>query len=595
MFILAGCRRYFLKMPKVHPSGQTVFEDVVLGGVAAARLGGKLIFLGVGAGLLTAETMTGVPVMAVFQELTKTIESHAKNLVNNEEMVVKSGKLVEHVNYVVESLKGAEFSDDCPAFPESIKCLAALCETIVNWKGFSVSKKKYMIVSLVDSTTLAARYNAKFSVDLAAVRASMHELLQAVNAKSFAKLGELNSVVKEGIGALHDEHVAVNLSLVELKSVIDEASVALSDFERSLDEKLEEIKVGQDQLKAGQAEVKDQLKAGQVELKGDLKAVEEELKHGLKAAQDDLKSGQEKLSADLVAGQEELKVMLQNMSVSSPPGTFLNSSPPGQYSAQSAASIPITVPELPNAYMVREIDLQLLKEAVSDECSHAAALASQKGQQQKKNKIEAHGMGGVGKTTIAVALVHDFEVRKRFGVIVWVSIGQEPDIIELQSSIHLQLTGNDLESGMSPGKRVQTLRNAAAGHSVLLVLDDVWDAKHERELNCIDLDTDSKLLVTTRIGGLLKNTSEVEVGVLTQSDALAMLLSAADMSEEVLDETATRQANEVVELCGRLPLTLAIAGGIVESNLDFSDGIIELMKEDRLRGEDDEEGLKLED
>ena len=63
--------------------------------------------------------------------------------------------------------------------------------------------------------------------------------------------------------------------------------------------------------------------------------------------------------------------------------------------------------------------------------------------------------------------------------------------------------------------------------------------------------------MTTRIAGLLKNTSEVEVGVLTQSDALVMLLSAAGMSEEVLDETATRQANEVVELCGRLPLTQA--------------------------------------
>ena len=221
-------------MSKVHPSGQTVFEDAKLGAITSAALVGKLFSLGVGAGMLTAEKLTGVPVMTIFQEITKAIEGHTKNLVDNEEMVVKSRKLVEHVNYVVESLKGAEFSDDCPAFLESIKCLAALCETVVNWNGFSTSKKRYMLVSLVDSTTLAAKYNVKFSVELAAVRASMNDLLQAVNAKSFAKLGELTSVVMEGIGALHDEHVAVNLSLVELKSMIDEASVALSDFESAM-------------------------------------------------------------------------------------------------------------------------------------------------------------------------------------------------------------------------------------------------------------------------------------------------------------------------------------------------------------------------
>ena len=40
--------------------------------------------------------------------------------------------------------------------------------------------------------------------------------------------------------------------------------------------------------------------------------------------------------------------------------------------------------------------------------------------------------GGVGKTTIAAALVHDEVVRASFENIVWVSVGQEPDIRELQ-------------------------------------------------------------------------------------------------------------------------------------------------------------------
>ena len=48
--------------------------------------------------------------------------------------------------------------------------------------------------------------------------------------------------------------------------------------------------------------------------------------------------------------------------------------------------------------------------------------------------------GGVGKTTIAAALVADVEILSSFEKIVWVSVGQEPDFRELQDSIHHQLT-----------------------------------------------------------------------------------------------------------------------------------------------------------
>ena len=61
---------------------------------------------------------------------------------------------------------------------------------------------------------------------------------------------------------------------------------------------------------------------------------------------------------------------------------------------------------------------------------------------------------------------------------------------------------------------------AAKKRKCLLVLDDVWDARHERPLNCIDPETSSRLLVTTRIRGLLKNSAEVDLGVLTDEEAL---------------------------------------------------------------------------
>ena len=169
-------------------------------------------------------------------------------------------------------------------------------------------------------------------------------------------------------------------------------------------------------------------------------------------------------------------------------------------SPETLASIPATVPELPNAYLVRMDDLQQLKEALlAKDGSSSAALTSKKGAQ---SKVGAHGMGGVGKTTIAAALVHDKEIRRGFQRIVWVSVGQEPDMRELQESVHLQLTKAQIpESAKTAAMVHNALRDAAKGLNVLLVLDDVWEPQHEKPLNCIDPDSASRLLVTTRIRG----------------------------------------------------------------------------------------------
>ena len=205
----------------------------------------------------------------------------------------------------------------------------------------------------------------------------------------------------------------------------------------------------------------------------------------------------------------------------------------------------------------------------------------------------AHAMGGVGKTTIAATLVHDDQIRAAFSKIVWVSVGQEPDIRELQEAIHEQLLEKGITDSANTLSLVSTaLRNAAKGVKVLLVCDDVWDPKHEKPLNCIDGDNGSRLLVTTRIQKLLNNSCEVSVGVLSENDALQLLLSSANMEEGSMPEGGDehRIALEIVELCGRLPLTLAIAGAMISDHpKGFDDELVELMREDRLRDQDDDE------
>ena len=217
--------------------------------------------------------------------------------------------------------------------------------------------------------------------------------------------------------------------------------------------------------------------------------------------------------------------------------------------------------------------------------------------------IAVSRQGGVGKTTIAAALVQESDIRASFEKIVWVSCGQEPNMHELQESIHEQLCGSAIPpEATSPSLVLEALRDAAKGLNVLLVLDDVWDPLHEKPLNCIDADNESsRLLVTTRIRGLLKNSNDIELGVLPQGEAFKLLLSSAEMEESDVEEGSDeyRIAMEVVELCGALPLTLAIAGGMIADNPEgLSQDVVEVMKEDRLRSEghdDDETGMTLEE
>ena len=138
----------------------------------------------------------------------------------------------------------------------------------------------------------------------------------------------------------------------------------------------------------------------------------------------------------------------------------------------------------------------------------------------KKSKLATHGQGGVGKTTMAALVVRDSAVRGAFGCIGWVSVGQTPSIIELQRVLFLQLMRDPMpvKDNATPESQLLDLQAICAGKRWLLVLDDVWDPQHAKLLNCVDSSSPSKLLVTTRIRGLLQGCDEVSLNLLTPGE-----------------------------------------------------------------------------
>ena len=83
---------------------------------------------------------------------------------------------------------------------------------------------------------------------------------------------------------------------------------------------------------------------------------------------------------------------------------------------------------------------------------------------------------------MAAKVVNDDEVREAFEKILWVSVGQEPDVRELLGSLLEQINEQTLKPDLSDQKALQEVKKAAKGLKCLLVLDDVV-SRHSTQRN----------------------------------------------------------------------------------------------------------------
>ena len=93
-------------------------------------------------------------------------------------------------------------------------------------------------------------------------------------------------------------------------------------------------------------------------------------------------------------------------------------------------------------------------------------------------------------------------------------------------------------------------------------------------------NTTSKLLVTTRIRGLLKGCDEISLELLSQEESIYLLLRTGGVDD---DDAARNAAAKVADLCGYLPLFVGICGGVIsdyEGDCSWQAELVELLQED---------------
>ena len=219
------------------------------------------------------------------------------------------------------------------------------------------------------------------------------------------------------------------------------------------------------------------------------------------------------------------------------------------------APAPFTLQAAPARFTGRERELERL-DAALEESAGRAGLAV------------VSGMGGVGKTSLALQWAHRVAHRFPDGCLYFDLRGFDPLAPETGPGPTLgkALRRLGVDHHHLPGDvedQADLYRTMLAGRRVLIVLDNARDAQQVRPL--LPASADSFTVVTSRdrlIGLIgLDGAAPVPLGVLTGEE------SAAVLGRFVADDLAeSRAAKRIIAVCAGLPLALCLAGAWAAAN-----------------------------
>jgi hypothetical protein len=220
----------------------------------------------------------------------------------------------------------------------------------------------------------------------------------------------------------------------------------------------------------------------------------------------------------------------------------------------------VAVPSLPAHFLSRSEGLAKLRDALRADLDRPVVISG------AAARVGIHGMGGIGKSVLAAALARDRKVREAFpDGIVWIGLGALPDLRARMQDGHRALGGDGAIATEHEGKA--KLKELLKDKAVLLVIDDVWRRGDVDAFNV--LGARCRALITTRDAGLLMSLGGVHhvVELLTDAEALLLLVVAAGIEFDALPS----EAHAVLAECGRLPLAVALAGGMVRAGTPWRD------------------------
>ncbi|MFG3341402.1 BTAD domain-containing putative transcriptional regulator [Glycomyces sp. NPDC048151] len=216
-----------------------------------------------------------------------------------------------------------------------------------------------------------------------------------------------------------------------------------------------------------------------------------------------------------------------------------------------AAAVPAMLPRTTRRFTGRETEIRALDRFLMDAGAEAGLAA-------------VTGMGGVGKTALAVSWAHRVAHRFPDGQLYFnlrgfdpFAPGARPEDVLGEALAALGVPAARLPSG--PDERAGLYRTILAQRRVLIVLDNARDAAHVRPL--LTTAPGSFTIVTSRdrLTGLdmSEGAEIVPLGPLSKADSEALLARRLGPERAADDQAAV---GRIAAACGRFPLALTLVG-----------------------------------
>ncbi|KAL1538104.1 putative late blight resistance protein R1A-3 isoform X2 [Salvia divinorum] len=176
------------------------------------------------------------------------------------------------------------------------------------------------------------------------------------------------------------------------------------------------------------------------------------------------------------------------------------------------------------------------------------------------------GMGGSGKTTLAMSTYQDRLVKEHFHVCAWATISQDFSIREMLVEVLRQLDQYAGEN-LSEGELGEVLYKHFFGRKYLIVLDDMWSVEAWDGVRRFlpDNKNGSRIVVTTRLSNLasnLPNSNRIEMNLLDEAHSWD-LFSSIVFGEEGCPLEMEKIGKKIVRTCKGLPLSIVVIGGFL--------------------------------